>query len=335
MSDARRPHKPLTCRTVALLAAALVLSTSALARADGPDPRAVEHFEAGVKLRDQGKTSGAIAEFEASLAAEPSVGAHLNLGNLFAGTDAARAYRHYVEALRLAEARNDDRVKDVKDATDALLGRAPHVRLSVTDAVAGTPGLEVRVDGVVVPREAFAAPVFCRRAGEHTLEVRADGREPNVVRVGDRTLVAVVLGPATAAPQGPAVAPPPGDTDRAPPTYWTGQRVLGAGVAGLGAIALGVGAVLGVSTLAKDSEITDKQRTAPPEAQQGLRDERRDLKDGPALASTISFIAGGALLAGGAALFFTAPSGSSRGDAVRFAPYASPGGAGMGVSGRF
>lgn len=312
---------------VALVAIALTLG-AANARAEGPSPEAVEHFTRGVKLRDEGRTEEAIAAFTASLAADASVGAYLNLGNLLGPLDPARALDHYDKGIAFAKARGDDRVADLEGARERLLARASWVRLSITADVAATPGLEVRVDGRAVdPRT--AAPVFTRAGGEHTVEARAEGRAPYVVRAGDRTLVAVLLGPRLAAP-----APPPPPPQEAPPPSrgWTTTRIVGAGVAGAGVAALAAGGALGIRNLIVAADL-DARRDRDPTQLEAVRREREDLKGTPATLSTVLVASGAALLVGGAVLFFTAPKRDAR--ALAVTPSVSPMGGGVSLSARF
>jgi hypothetical protein len=85
--------------------------------------------------------------------------------------------------------------------------------------------------------------------------------------------------------------------------------VLGLVVAGVGLAAAGVGAGFGVHAMSKRDASNDgpcdAQDLCDPEGLR-LREETLDA----ARVSTIAFIGAGALLAGGAVLFFTAPSPS-------------------------
>jgi hypothetical protein len=78
---------------------------------------------------------------------------------------------------------------------------------------------------------------------------------------------------------------------------------------GLGAVGLGVGAFFGLRTSSKWADA--KTHCAGLDCDRTGVDLATQAKNS-GTASTIAFIAGGVLAAGGAALFFTAPSGEPR-----------------------
>jgi hypothetical protein len=92
-----------------------------------------------------------------------------------------------------------------------------------------------------------------------------------------------------------------------------------------------VGSIFGLVSISKNND-ADKE-CAPPDRR---RCSAAGLEAGNAATtagnvSTIAFIAGGVLLAGGLTLYFTAPSGSS----IALVPSLSPRGASFGFSARF
>jgi hypothetical protein len=93
---------------------------------------------------------------------------------------------------------------------------------------------------------------------------------------------------------------------------------------------LTVGSIFGVRAINKDKEADDYcgSRVCTDEAGETLSDEALDA----ALISTIGFVAGGAALLGGAALYLLAPD-SSQTSQVGIGPVA--GGARVSYSGRF
>jgi serine/threonine-protein kinase len=121
--------------------------------------------------------------------------------------------------------------------------------------------------------------------------------------------------------------------------YWGTQRVLGlsAGVAGV--VGIVIGSIYGVKAASKDAEslphclpsnkkLCDAQGVA-------LGEDAFDA----AAASTAGFVAGGVGLVGGTILFFTAPSGSSQGNAARplfvARPVVGPGIGGLSLRGEW
>ncbi len=123
-----------------------------------------------------------------------------------------------------------------------------------------------------------------------------------------------------------------------------GRKLLGLVVAGAGVAGLAAGGVFGALTLSEKSRQQSDCASAtscnsPGQAQS---DHSAGMTDG--LVSTVGFIAGGALLVGGAVLFFTAPapSAASSGAAqpaasasMAITPSVGPGGGGIVWQGRF
>ena len=155
-----------------------------------------------------------------------------------------------------------------------------------------------------------------------------------MVREGEKNQeVAVVLGTASpTAPAAPAVPPPMDQTaastpPEAQPAGGAPWKTVGWITGAVGVVGLGVGATFGFiamhdkSTAGCDSNAVCKPGTVDP------------IKSA-ALVSDIGWIAGGVLLAGGAALVLFAPSGhENAATAVRIAPTLAPGGAGAVVGG--
>jgi hypothetical protein len=114
------------------------------------------------------------------------------------------------------------------------------------------------------------------------------------------------------------------------------RRIVAAGVMALGAGSLGVGGFFGVQARGKFDDakttcggsIDNCNRERIVEAQKQVDSARS-----AATASSILFIAGGAVIVAGAVLWVTAPAAEKR--AVAITPIASPDGAGVLVTGRF
>jgi hypothetical protein len=153
--------------------------------------------------------------------------------------------------------------------------------------------------------------------GEHRFVFEADGLAPEqrtlVVREGEKNRhEGIVLMPHAAVPT-PALAEATTPTESPGPSTSPGhtQRLLGLAVGGVGAAALVAGGVFGVvAKTTYDSALKDeckgKPNTCTPEGVSAGQSAH-----GQALASTVAFAAGGALLATGVVLYLTAPRGSA------------------------
>jgi serine/threonine-protein kinase len=105
---------------------------------------------------------------------------------------------------------------------------------------------------------------------------------------------------------------------------------------GIGVVGVGLGSYFGVTASgAWNNSKNECSTTSCPNHAQAVVDHDSAMNNG--LASTISFAAGGALLAGGILLFVLAPSGdkTERAGALSITPTAGPGVAGMSLSGSF
>jgi serine/threonine-protein kinase len=164
-------------------------------------------------------------------------------------------------------------------------------------------GVTVTMDGQRVDKPGM--PVQAD-PGEHRFVFEAEGlpktEKTIVVREGERDRhERVVLGLAGA----------PGPMTPAPPSSESGsQKTIAYAVGGAGVVGLVIGSVLGlVSKSSYDHALqTECGNSANGCSPQGIQDGQS--AHGQATASTVAFVAGGLLLAGGAVLYFTAPKTS-------------------------
>lgn len=194
------------------------------------------------------------------------------------------------------------RIADVNAAMPTLI-------LAATDG-AGNDLRDVKVslDGAPLVSSLDGRPIALD-PGSHTLRFEQVGQPPVdktlVVREGEKDRhESVVIGPPPAPTPAP-VAPPAAPETPPSPSWWTTQRTLGVLGAGLGVAGLAVGGVFGAFALSdKNQEQSNCSTSACPNQPQAKADY--DTGNQNATISTIGFIAGGALLAAGAVLFFTA-----------------------------
>jgi hypothetical protein len=206
--------------------------------------------------------------------------------------------------------------------------------VAVKVTVDGNP-LADRLDGTPLPVD----------PGQHVFTFETAG-QPVVTRTivlteGEKgRRERIVLGPVAGPAPVPAPAPPaPGPTEPAPGSPAGGmgtQRILGLTAGGVAVAGLVVGGVFGLMTLSEKSQqqsVCGGPCSAASHAQ-ALSDHSSGMTD--STISTVGFIAGGALLVGGAVLFFTAsPAPQQPATGVRFTPGVGPGGGGVLLTGVF
>ncbi|HEY5243220.1 MAG TPA: hypothetical protein VIJ22_17190 [Polyangiaceae bacterium] len=184
--------------------------------------------------------------------------------------------------------------------------------------------------------------------GTHELTFEAPGQPPVtrklLVNEGEKgRREQVILGgpgatPAAGTPTAPSTTAP-AELPVTPPSQASSglgtQRILGIAVGGAGIVGLGLGAVFGVMassawSSAKNACGGSTSQCADPASATSYRNTT--LTDGTL--STVAFIAGGVLLAGGAVLFLTGGHGET-GTGVALAPSVGPGQGGIAVLGAF
>jgi hypothetical protein len=210
----------------------------------------------------------------------------------------------------------------------------------------------VSMDGVVLAQQLDGHAIEVD-AGRHTFTFAfANGAKLDqsyVVLEGQKDQRVGVTVPAPAAPASPAgpSGAPPEQVPATPassepqPSRGSGRKTLGLVVGGVGVAGIAVGAVTGVMAMsAFSSQKTDCHSSAPGDCTnhaQAVQDHNN--ASAMSTVSTVGFIAGGALLATGAVLFFTAPrAGGAEGSpqaGVQVVPSAAPGWAGLSLNGRF
>ena len=314
-----------------VLAAGLIAGTTTAAidaRAEpteGGAAAAESLFQEARKLMDAKRYSEACPKLVASQKIAPAVGTLLNLADCYerAG-QLASAWARFHEAIALAQRLGrPDREKTARERADKLEPRL--IKLTI---VSVEKNVDVKLDGNVLDAAALgtAVPVD---PGKHAIEATAKGKKAftTTIDVSDRTRSPSVEIPALDADpeasqarsgsgSGSGVGSGAGSGssgDTKVPDEQTGsggtQRIVSYVAMGLGGVGVVVGVIFGLRT---SSIWTDAKTHCT-----GLECDRTgvtlatDAKNAGTI-STISFVAGGVLLAGGAVLFFTAPSGSAK-----------------------
>lgn len=289
---------------------ALLPAMDAFADASAEDKAAADKlFNDGLKLAKANNFAEACPKFEASQSLDPAIGTLLNLGICYERIGRyASAWSSYNSCAGMASLKKDPREEQARQAAQDLEPKLSMFTIEVEKG-ADDPALTVRRDGKTVARDLWgvAVPVD---PGDHVIEASIPGHEPwkTTVKV-DKPGPASVQIPklVLSKPKGVA-SPPPAAGPYVP--FWGVQRIVAVNAVGLGFVGMGLGAGFGVDALGKTSAAKDHCFGGTP-----LRcdAEGQSLYSGArtsALTSDIGLIAGGVLLAGGAALWLTSPPGS-------------------------
>lgn len=262
-------------------------------------------FREGRELMEQNKVSEACAKFAESYRLDRALGTLVNLA-LCHEKDGkiGTAWAEFTDAAAEAAAQKDDRETFARKHVAALEAELPRLRLVVAPATAALAGVEIQLDGHSLGKAAWAFPLPID-PGEHTLSASAEGKQPFSMRVNvpkglgltDANVPALEDAPKPVVVESPPIdAPPPSST----------QRTLGFIVGGVGAAGLLVGAGFGFSAISLKGDRNDRCNAQGTLCDAEGIDKDKQARDAATI-STIGFIAGGALLAGGAVLVFTAP----------------------------
>ncbi|HMA93073.1 MAG TPA: tetratricopeptide repeat protein [Polyangiaceae bacterium] len=308
-------------RLVPFLAVAAVctptVSVFAQAQADGTrapgDAQAEDLDRRGMALLKQGKVAEACPHFADSFRIRPGTGVLMRLALCHEQSGKwASAWHAYRDAAARATASGDSAVVPLAQKRAAALeARLSRVILRLDSSSAAAHGVEVTCDGNPLPPNAIGVALELD-PGEHVIAASAPGRSPfkQTLRVGEtaaRHEIAIALpvqqtvadtAPATYAPSAP---------EHQQPMYWSTQRKAAIVAGGIGIVGVAVGAVFGLKVATKMDQARDRcggGTTGCPSESLALQDQAQ----GPARISTAAFTLGVIGIAGGAALWFTAPN---------------------------
>jgi hypothetical protein len=324
-----------------------VLVLAPTARADTKSARAEELFEEGRRAMATGDFATACPKFAESLAIEPAAGTALNEAVCYEKAEKlASAWAAFRSAEGFAQAANEPaRARAAGKNATRLESKLSHLTLSVA-ASAQLPGLEVRCDDDVVRAPEWGAAVP-RDGGGHDIQATAPGRKTWRTHVelkasGQNLTVEVPLLEAEPQPAPPvAVAPPPATAvpsptpPEVPPPSSDGktQKIVAYSVGAFGIVAVGFGAFAGLHAKSVYDQALRECGNSTVCASSDAHSERGSAGTW-ATVSTIGFVAGGAALATGVILYFTAHHApGSAGSALAIAP--TPDGARVSLGGAF
>jgi hypothetical protein len=344
-----RPRRYRLGLAFALGALTPLMPCSSFAQAGSADVSLARQLgNEGLQLAASGDCAGAVEKlkraeglFHAPTTLTVLAECHISLGKLVDGVEElTRVSREDLgrsppPAFRKAQAR-------ARQKLEAARARLPKLRLTV-EGVSPDASMEIRIDEQAVP----AATLGLDRPvdpGEHEIDVTAVGYKPATAHVlmkegAAQSLKLTLEAIPPPAPEPieannsttPAPQPPPVSSSHVH-TEERRNYVPGAWLLGVGAVGIGVGAVLGIVTLNKASVLSHacQPRSDCPASEQGEIDSAKGL----ALGSTIGFAVGAVGVGLGTYFLLKPPKqDDSASAAVSVRPWIGPGSAGL--TGRF
>jgi hypothetical protein len=302
-------------------------------------------YDEAKKLMGASKWSDACPKLEESQRLDPTPVTEFYLADCYEREGrTASAWTTFLD-LAATEHKNggsksQDREKVARDRARALEPKLSQLVIDVP-AAARVAGLVVKRDGEVVREGQWGSPLAVD-PGKHAVEASAPGKltwttSQDVESPGTSTTVhveALADAPASAAP--PVNGPVPGTlpaTPGAEPTPSSPLKTVGLIVGGVGVAGLAAGTVFGVLALSKNSSANSGHcggsLGGPNQCDATGVSDRSDAVSFGNI-STIAFIAGGVLAAGGATLWLIAPSGH-----VQATPAVGQNGGGILLRGEF
>jgi hypothetical protein len=224
-----------------------------------------EFAEAKV-LMDAGQVAMACVKFARSELLDPRLGRLLNLAFCHEQEGkTASAWREYNDAMALAEQKGQAEREDfARDRASAVAKKLAFVHFDIPENAA-----TVRVDGAVLAREAWSAPMPFD-PGEHTIVLTAPGKKPRnaILMVGNTPgmqlfalapledeVAPAAPNPAVDSPVSPVASPPPVERIAVAPAARTSANLVPAYVATAATgVSLAFGAVFGIDAIAKKNE---------------------------------------------------------------------------------
>lgn len=265
-------------------------------------------FNRGLADMEAGRFATACPAIGESYRLDPRGGTLFTLAECEAGAGkiatAIARYEDYLQFFsRLTPEQQKKQLGREKIAMEQKRGLALEVpTLTLMLPPDAPPNAHVLRDGVAFQRPALgiALPVD---PGEHVIVLQIPGQPPSEQRISlakrDKKTLEIKLPKAAPPPKG--VLEPPGPP---PATGSSGRRMAGYVLGGVGVASIVVGSVTGGLVFSKKGTITSNCQGA--DCNHTGLDAVNDAK-ALGLASTVTFLAGGAALVTGAVLVFTAP----------------------------
>jgi hypothetical protein len=320
-------HRPSSLGPASAVVALLVALSHPCAAAD-----AEEIYVAAVAAMKQGDYAIACPRFAEARRLKPDatpalMGLALCLDKRGATASAWSKYRELTMELKTqGDSARAQAAADRAEELSKILSTVV-IRVDVSD----TPGLILRLDKEDVPKVMLGAKMNVD-PGPHVLEASAPGFQvwQTTFTIGAKNDAQEVRVPGLVAKPSDAGAPPGG-------FVWGPRRVAGIVVAGVG-VTGGVilGAVFGAQAVSKNTAANAQCSPKEPSLCNATGVTLRQDEKTDGTVSTVAWVAGGVLVAGGLALFFTASSGQAPDKAgVAVVPSVGRSEAGLRMTGRW
>lgn len=281
-------------------------------------------FDEAMALRKKNAWNETCSKLQESQRLDPAPGTKFYLAECYEQIGKlASAWLLYTEVADvMANTGQQKRESAARERAQLLAGKVARLRVIVSEK-ARTAGLSVLRDGAPLGEAqwGFAVPVD---SGVHTVEATLPGRPPfkkevNVTEPGSTVDVEIpalgtdnaALGSASAVTTA-TLAPTAAPTNSPPPASGFGLRGAGFVAGGLGLVSAAIGAALGSVAVGKYNESNrgpcDAARDVCSPAGLALRADAITLATG----STVTFIVGGVLFAGGVVLVLLPSSNANK-----------------------
>ena len=291
-------------------------------------------FDKGLQFMKQGEYAQACPYLEQSNAVERGIGTMLYLADCYERLGrTASAWAMFREAASAAQAEGQgERAQQGSTRAAALEPQLARLAILVPPA-AQVPGLQVFRNGQSVPNAVWgvAIPVD---PGAQRVEARAPGYEAwsHSESVGKGAQLSMTVPPLTAAPTEPGTPQPLAASaapEAAPPAAvepaadsreshaGSGQRTAAFITGGAGIVALGLGTYFGIDAMSKNSDAEDQ---CPNNECSSPGFEAHESAQTSATLANVFVIGGGALVAAGLVLYFTAPKPEHASAQLRLGP---------------
>lgn len=325
--------------TTCCLLASLSLTPGALAQASGADKASAEAlFNEGVALVASSDYAEGCRKFEASQALDPTLGTELRLGDCYERLGkTASAWATFKHAQGLARARNQpEREALASQRVQALEPQLAYLSIGLEGSA--PVGLSVERNGRLLPLPSLDVEIPVD-PGEQRVDVRAPGYEPwqTEVRVGPGPGKFRVRIPPLARRAQPTGAAPVSLAQRESATNTSPRRTAGIVTGAVGLSSILVGSGLGLYAM-REGDRSKQSALCPTDGGNGCTQAGVDLRERArafGTASTVTFLAGAALVTTGVVLYATAPKGSDHGGGARLElrAHALPGAVGTALGG--